>query len=174
MKRVFTIVLCFLMLFGLALPAFAVSLNDGNGALNAQFLDGVNSKGQDYVYYSPVKGAADENKYPLFIWLHGAGSGGEKRQQIAWYDIVRFASDEYQRRFSQGGCYVLAPRDPGVVMSSWEANDTSTLKGTIDDFIKTADLKYADKDEKYVLDGNTINNLVYEVMGEMAVVPVKK
>ena len=48
------------------------------------------------------------------------------------------------------------------------------LADDLDDFIKTADLKYADKDEKYVLDGNTINNLVYEVMGEMAVVPVKK
>ena len=162
MKRVLTFFLCLLMLCGLAMPVFAVSLNEGNGALNAQFQDGTTSKGHDYVYYSPVRGANDNARYPLFIWLHGAGSGGEKRQQIAWYDIVRFASDEYQQRFEQGGCYVFAPRDPGVVMSSWEANDTSTLKSTIDEFI-SSQKGHIDMDRIYISGYSTGGSMVWNM-----------
>ena len=162
MKKVMSILLAALLLSLTAGSAFAIPLSSGGDALNAQFLDGENSKGQDYVYFSPVKGSDDTGTYPLFIWLHGAGSGKEKRQQILWYDIVHFASDEYQAKFKQGGCFVFAPRDPGVVMSSWEANDTATLKQTIDEFIQ-AQNGHVDMDRIYISGYSTGGSMVWNM-----------
>lgn len=162
MKRVFSVLLTVFLLGLLTVPAFAVSLSDGSDALHAAFLDGTTSKGHDYVYYSPVKDENDTNKYPLFIWLHGAGSGKNPRDQIMWYDIVHFASVEYQAKFTAGGCFVFAPRDPGVVMSSWEANDTSTLKSTIDEFI-AAQNGHVDMDRIYISGYSTGGSMVWNM-----------
>ncbi len=162
MKKVFAFLLVALLLSALAVPVFAVSLGDGSDALHAAFLDGTNSKGHDYVYFSPVKGGGDTTRYPLFIWLHGAGSGKNPRDQIMWYDIVNFASDEYQAKFSEGGCFVFAPRDPGVAMSSWEANDTSTLKNTIDEFI-AANSGHIDMDRIYISGYSTGGSMVWNM-----------
>ena len=76
MKKGISLFLCLLLLFSLVIPASAIPLSSGTDALNAQFLDGANTKGHDYVYYSPLKGSNDSTKYPLLIWLHGAGEGG--------------------------------------------------------------------------------------------------
>ncbi len=162
MKKGISLFLCFLLLFSLVIPASAIPLSSGTDALNAQFLDGANTKGHDYVYYSPLKGSNDSTKYPLLIWLHGAGSGKEKRQQLQWYDVVHFASDEYQAKFKQGGCYVFAPRDPGVALSSWEANGTGTLKATIDEFIQSQN-GHIDMDRIYISGYSTGGSMVWNM-----------
>ena len=102
MKKIVSVFLSLFMLVLSALPVSAISISEGNGALNEQMLDGQHGS-QDYVYFSPVKGNSDSTKYPLLVWLHGAMSGYQKREQLGSYKFSNWASDEYQARFENAG-----------------------------------------------------------------------
>lgn len=135
MKKVISIVLCVILLMTTAVTTVsAISVNSGTSKLNAQYLDGVCSNGIDYAYFSPVK-ENDNTKYPLFIWVHGMKSGTEPRAQVR-YGIGRWASDEYQAKFTQGGCFVFAPRSTKSAINNWDIGSLSYLKGAIDEFVE--------------------------------------
>lgn len=130
---VFLAVLCAASCF--VLSAGAVSISEGNSALLKTFTSGVASNGFDYLAFSPKKGEADSQKYPLMVWLHGMKSGQEPGSQLKWYNFSNWASDEFQARFTQGGCYLLAPRACNAT-NNWDATLASSLKSIIDEYIK--------------------------------------
>lgn len=140
MKKTLSLILCILMLFSLTVPTFAVSEKDGMDKLRAQFKKVGQGDGTfDYVYYSPLKNAKDETKYPLVVWLHGNSSGDYQGHQIDNCDIALWSSEEYQSRFEDTqGAYLFLPRYPtsSPLAVAWE-NSVNMLKKTIDDFVKT-------------------------------------
>ncbi|MBQ5970243.1 MAG: prolyl oligopeptidase family serine peptidase [Clostridia bacterium] len=137
MKKVLSILLCaFLLLATLVLPAGAASIQEGSEKLELQFADGESSGGIDYCWFSPVKSSFDISKYPLIVWLHGGNGYNVPRSQIKKYDVGNLVSDEYQAKFSPGGCFVLAPRDPAVLATNWEFTGTAAVKAVIDEFIE--------------------------------------
>ena len=91
-----------------------VSVSSGLTALRNQFEDGTGPSGgsvqADYKYYSPV-GTNDNCKYPLFVWLHGAGQGASPGAQILGNEIAKWSSSEYQQRVrGSNGMFILVPR----------------------------------------------------------------
>ena len=136
MKKVLSLFLCaFLLLSTLVLPATATSIRDGHEKLELEYADGEASNGTDYCYFSPVKSSYDISRYPLLVWLHGGNGYNVPRSEIKKYDVGHLVSDEYQAKFSPGGCFILAPRDQSVLATSWEFTGTDALKSVIDEFI---------------------------------------
>ena len=134
MKKVISVLLCVVMLFGmLCMPASALSKTAGLKALQGLFVDG-HGYNFDYVFYSPVKSDNDKTKYPLIIWLHGQFSSVFERQQLTSYNIAYWACDEYQSRIrGTGGAFLYLPRDPNIDIA-W-SGESSKLKRDIDLFI---------------------------------------
>ena len=134
MKKVISVILCVVMLFGmLCMPASALSKTAGLKALQGLFVDG-HGYNFDYVFYSPVKSDNDKTKYPLIIWLHGQFSSVFERQQLTSYNIAYWACDEYQSRIrGTGGAFLYLPRDPNIDIA-W-SGESSKLKRDIDLFI---------------------------------------
>ncbi|MBQ7295496.1 MAG: prolyl oligopeptidase family serine peptidase [Clostridia bacterium] len=136
MKKLLSLTLAILMIVSCFIFAVgAVSEKAGIAALNAQFVkrEGI----MDYVYYSPVKGDNDDTKYPVVVWLHGNSSGDYPGHQLENCDIGRWSSEEYQSRFEgTGGAFLFLPRYPtNSVSIAWEG-PTTTLKSSIDSFLK--------------------------------------
>ena len=126
---------CFCLLV-FAGAAWALPLQAGTSALNAQFKNGEIPDGYDYVYYSPVKAETDDTKYPILVWLHGRQSGAYPRAQLQRYEFSNWASDDYQARFQNaGGCFLFAPRESRSGNNDWDSAYCPTLKHTIDAFI---------------------------------------
>lgn len=65
-----------------------------------------------YADYSP---AEDNEKNPLFIWLHGAGEGGiDPTVAIGGNKVVNFITDDIQADLNNA--YILAPQTPTMWM----------------------------------------------------------
>ena len=143
MKKLLSLLLCFVMLFTLYTPAFACTTDDTYDdnleELQSQFLYGegpeTNSYTIDYRYYSPVK-EADNTKYPLVIWLHGMGDGAEEGKQVKASDIAFWTSDDFQARFKDSsGAFIFAPRSLEEDNIYWSDDLIYPLRAAIDDFI---------------------------------------
>ena len=88
----------------------------------------------DYCYFSPVK-ENDSTEYPLVIWFHGMGDGGDPGDQLTSSNISAWATDEYQRRFKDaGGAFIIAPRSADGI-SVWDDSLIYIVRATIDEFI---------------------------------------
>ena len=136
MKKAISLLMALLIITACFAPcAGAISYREGIDKLNTQFIHGDDLL--DYVYYTPVKSSRDNTKYPLVVWLHGNSSGEYPGHQIENCDISRWSSEEYQRRFKgTQGAFLYLPRYPtNSVTIAWEGS-TSTLKSSIDAFIK--------------------------------------
>lgn len=165
MKKLVCIVMCICSIVlscAVGMSASAVSLSDGFGALNNSMLDSECPDGLDYVYFEPE--VEDNEKYPLVIWLHGAKSGEYKRAQLEWYEFSRWASDEYQARFSDaGGAFLLLPRSSVNPTHNWFATDCAILKKTIDYFVS----QYSDNIDTsriYIGGYSTGGSMVYHML----------
>ncbi len=145
MKKLLSILLAVVLIFSISVPVFACSSNrnetydDILPELQAQFVygEGPETDGYsiDYRYFSPVE-KGDGTKYPLVIWLHGMGDGGEDGAQIKKSDIAFWTSDEFQARFKGSeGAFILAPRSPEDKSIFWPDSFIRVLRATIDDFI---------------------------------------
>ena len=136
MKKVISVLLCVVMLFGmLCMPASALSKTAGLKALQGLFVDG-HGYNFDYVFYSPVKSDNDKTKYPLIIWLHGQFSSVYPRDQLTSYDIALWAADENQEKIrGTGGAFLYLPRDPNVDIA-W-SGETAGLMQDIKLFVQT-------------------------------------
>lgn len=139
LKKVLSVILGIVVIMSsFAFAASAVSLSDGEDALIAQFEYGkgpeVNGYTIDYRYYSPVK-ENDNAKYPLVVWFHGMGDGEYDGKQISAHDASRFASEELQGRFTNGGAYILAPRSLEEKELYWADELIVPVRAAIDDFI---------------------------------------
>ena len=75
------------------------------------FLDGrVQIEGRDYGYrLLPPRQLVEGERYPLVLFLHGAGERGDDNQAQLRHFPVRMAAEEYRDRFP---CFVLAPQCP--------------------------------------------------------------
>ncbi len=136
MKKTLSLVLSIILIFScLSMGASAMSVTQGTTALESQFLHGDGLL--DYVYYTPVKSKADNTKYPLVLWLHGNSSGDYPGHQLKNSNISLWSSEEYQSRFKNaGGAFLFLPRYPtSSVTLAWEC-PASTVKSSIDAFIK--------------------------------------
>ncbi len=127
MKKIVCVCLSLLFLL-LPLSAGAVPLSAGDDALRASFGAG-SAGGLDFRFFEPQ--TQEGKTYPLVVWLHGIASGNYAGDQVDSYDFCKWASDEYQARFSAGGAYLLCPRCPG----GWEVLAPSGLKNCIDGFM---------------------------------------
>lgn len=156
-----------ILIGGFSFAAQAISLSSGTEALKAQLLDGVAPNGIDYVHFSPKKGEADTQKYPLMVWIHGFKSGDEPRAQIMWYEFCNWASDEYQSRFNNaGGCYLFAPRSENALLG-WITPQTKTLKATIDYYISENSANI-DMNRIYIGGYSTGGDMVWGMLSEYA------
>ncbi len=145
MKKILSIILAVMMLFCAALPTYACGINRNESyddvlpELQSQFVygEGPETDGYvlDYRYFSPVSDG-DTTKYPLVIWLHGMGDGGEDGKQVTKSDIAFWTSDEFQARFKGSeGAFILAPRSPEDKGIFWSDEYVYVLRVAIDDFI---------------------------------------
>lgn len=79
-----------------------------------------------YASYTPE---TDNEKSPLFIWLHGGGEGGtDPVIPLVGNKVTNYASDEIQDYFE--GAYILVPQCPTRWM---DAGNGNTTRGEIDD-----------------------------------------
>ncbi|MBR3767808.1 MAG: hypothetical protein IKL10_06170 [Clostridia bacterium] len=138
MKKLISVVLALCVLAFSAIPAFAVSFNDGKEALDAQFVFGEGPKADgnsiDYRFFSPVKDG-DTTKYPLVVWLHGMSDGTKDGVQISKSNISYWTSEEFQSRFINGGAFIMAARSREEKGDCWSNNMIEPLKAAIDTFI---------------------------------------
>ena len=144
MKRLVSLVLVVIMLLCSGIFAFAeidaVTLADGIDALNSQFAQGKGPKTNgyeiDYHYFSPVK-EGDTQKYPLVIWLHGMGDGGNPGKQVEKSQIGYWSSQEFQSRFGDAqGAFIFAPRSLEERLMYWDDALIYPLRAAIDSFIE--------------------------------------
>lgn len=141
MKKTAILFLALILLFSSAVGVYAsaLSLDAGVEALRAEFEAGagpaVNGYSIDYSFYSPVKNN-DNTKYPLVVWLHGMGDGGEPGKPVQTNNAAQWVSDEYQARFEPaGGAFVFMPRSPEEDRIFWSDDMIVPLRTAIDDFI---------------------------------------
>lgn len=138
MKKVISAVLSVCIILLMVIPASAATMADGTGVLCDQFVYGIgpetNGLAIDYRYFSPVKDN-DTTKYPLVVWLHGMGNGGEERVQITASNVSYWSSEEFQARFTNGGAFILAARSDEKKGLCWNEGTIVPLKAAIDDFI---------------------------------------
>lgn len=94
-----------------------------------------------YVFYSPE--ASTNEKYPLLIWLHGAGEGGADTPIAAIGNkVVNLISPDIQNIF--GNAHLLAPQAPTMWMDDGSGQYTTSglsvytegLEALIDNFIQ--------------------------------------
>ncbi|MDD6022128.1 MAG: hypothetical protein ACI4GA_01850 [Acutalibacteraceae bacterium] len=139
-KKLISVLLCLAMLTSfLSLTVGAISADEGLSALRAQWSKGYGpNKGGysiDYSYFSPKKGNADTTKYPLCIFLAGAGEGKYDGKELTANSFPYWSADEYQAKFQNaGGAYLMLARAPEPVY--WDTAPASSLKAAIDDFIE--------------------------------------
>lgn len=139
LKKLLALILAVFFVFGSMSTASALSLENGIEALREEFVFGegpeVGGYSIDYRYYSPVKNG-DNTKYPIVVWLHGLGDGGEEGKQVAKSNIAYWASEEFQSRFtSAGGAFIIAARSREEVGKTWDNDMIEPLRAAIDDFI---------------------------------------
>lgn len=144
----------------LAIPTPGVPLNAGRDALNGQFTDGKHGA-YDYVAFTPD--LSKGGKRPLMVWLHGSGSGSSPRAQLRWYCFSNWASDEYQSRFGEGGCFLLAPRASASIANAYDATMCGGLKSVIDAFI-AENRDYIDTNRIYLAGYSTGGSMVWYML----------
>lgn len=144
-KKIVSLLLCISILASLftvcaVTPAYAAdekevaSLSDGMAALRTQFTFGMATNGMDFDFFSPVKGPADNTKYPVVVWIHGFFSGAAPGLQVTNNDISYWTSKEFQSRFPQGGAFIFCPRSKEAI-DIWSDISAPELKFCIDYFI---------------------------------------
>ncbi len=139
MKRSVKNLVCLLIalcLFCLsALPAGAVSIDEGEGALRAQWKRGagptVSGYSLDYSYFEPA--AAAHAKLPLFVFMAGVGEGTSPGEELTANSFCRWSSDEYQSRVTNApGAYLLILRAPEPVY--FDTCPTDSVHAAVADF----------------------------------------
>lgn len=131
---------------GGVLEGMVFDKNDGNRTVYGDLLQTASFAHPDtplsYVYYEPE--AADGKKYPLIIWLHGAGEGGlEPAIAATGNKVVNLLSPGIQSIF--GGAFLLAPQSPtywmddgdGEISLSGNSIYVDALDALITDFAQT-------------------------------------
>ena len=95
----------------LILAIGALSLSLPAPPQESPFLDGrVQIEGRDYGYrLLPPRQVVEGERYPLVLFLHGAGERGDDNQAQLRHFPVRMAAEEYRDRFP---CFLLAPQCP--------------------------------------------------------------
>ncbi|MBQ3604312.1 MAG: hypothetical protein IJA02_10760 [Clostridia bacterium] len=136
-SKILAAVLAAVML--LSVSVSAANLADSKTALVEKFVAAegpkVGNYSVDYRYFSPVK-ENDDTKYPLVVWLHGMGEGGEEGAQVKKNNIAYWASEEMQARFDPaGGAFILAARSREENGLFWDNALVAPLRAAIDDFV---------------------------------------
>lgn len=148
-----SIMLCLVMLIStFSIAASAMSVNEGMSALRSQWSRGVgpevSGRCVDYSYYSPKKNKSDKTKYPLCIFMAGAGEGGYEGEELVGNKFAYWSGEENQAKFKNaGGAYLLIARSQDPIY--WDTMPIDSLKAAIDDFATTN--PNVDTDRIYVI-----------------------
>ena len=139
LKKSLALMLAVIFAMSCFVTASAASIGDPYEDLCAEFQFGEGPKvgdySIDYRYFSPVD-EGDTTKYPLVVWLHGMGDGGEDGKQVSKSEIAYWASDEFQARFAPaGGAFILAARSREENGKFWDNDLVEPLRAAIEDFI---------------------------------------
>ena len=153
LTKLISLTLCFVMLISaFSILSSAMSVNQGISALRTQWTRGAGPRRSgysiDYSCYSPKKSDSDTAKYPLCVFLPGAGEGKYQGKELTANNFPLWSSDEYQSRFQNAsGSYLLIARAPEPIY--WDTAPTSALKAAIDDYV--AKNPNIDADRIYVI-----------------------
>lgn len=111
----------------------------------------VDVSGISYALYEPELESG--KRYPLIVWLHGAGEGGfDNKVQIRGNKVIGLITDEVQSLFGGGrGAYVLAPQCPTGWMDDADFNRRSDyLEDVIALIERIISEKKVDEDKVYI------------------------
>lgn len=113
-----------------------------------------------YVYYAPTQVLRPGSRFPLIIWLHGAGSGGTTPLMAAVGNkVVNFISDYAKNIF--GPVYLLVPQCPTVWMDDgrghFTVNGTSCYTQVLDSLIENFIRKHPSIDSNRIYLGGCSN-----------------
>lgn len=141
-KRILSVVLS-VMLFVSAfiLPTGAVKLSQGLDALRSQWKRdcGPSSNGYaiDYSYFAPSVKSGDSAKYPLVVFIPGAGEGHNKGDELKNNAFARWSSEELQARFTNKNAFLMIARAPEDKAVYWDNSVlVPGLKAAVVDFIQ--------------------------------------
>ncbi len=96
--------------------------------VTGQFVKAVSPQGLNYQFYGNPKWKSGE-RYPLLIWLHGAGSSGNDNEAQMGGATKPFSNLENQ---SERPCFILAPQCPSRDIG-WRNEVASNLMALIAD-----------------------------------------
>lgn len=153
LRKALSLVLCVaLLISSFAFLASAVSVNSSMSELRSQWSRGVGpevgGRSIDYSYYSPKKSDSDTTKYPLCIFMAGAGEGGYEGEELQGNNFPYWSGEETQAQFvNAGGSYLLIARSPDPIY--WDTCPIAPLKAAIDDFAEKN--PNVDTDRVYVI-----------------------
>lgn len=137
MKKFISVLIAVLTLIMCAAPAFAadVSRIDEYKAMFVQKVGPeVDGLKVDYVAFSPE--VEEGTKVPVVLYFHGKGQGKAPGSQIEENNFPLWASDELQRRFNNGGAYLLAFRTREEDNEDWSNKYIPAVKAAADAFIE--------------------------------------
>lgn len=116
---------CIVVLFAAALTQPSVTVAQERATNDGGYLQGdVDIDGQGYPYLLLPPTSIEEGKrYPLILFLHGAGERGNDNTRQAGHFPSRMASEWYRDRYD---CFVLAPQCP--LKQRWSNIDPETKR----------------------------------------------
>ena len=165
MKRILSGIIAVLLIVSLTLSAFAAqSLDEYRSMMKTGFSTDKAARKMDYLYYSPVKGEDDTQKYPLLIYIHGmfyglAGPGTHVRTSYMPY----FIEDSLQAKFEEGGCFLMVPRSAtDGIWSTWSKGKVGCLKALIDEFIR--ENPNVDPNQIYILGSSAGGAMIWNML----------
>lgn len=96
--------------------------------VTGQFVKAISPQGLNYQFYGNPKWKSGE-RYPLLIWLHGAGQSGSDNEAQMGGATKPFSSPENQ---AERPCFILAPQCPSRDIG-WKNEVASNLMALIAD-----------------------------------------
>lgn len=136
MKKILSVIFAIIIIIA-ALPwVCAVSLDEGKDALRAQWSRGQGPSASgysiDYSYFAPEK--RNGVRYPLFIFMAGAGEGQYAGKELTANEFCNWSSEDFQSRVSDaGGAYLLILRSPEPIL--FDTLPAESTMAAIKDFV---------------------------------------
>ena len=149
LRPILSVFLCVCLLTAVLPAAFAVSADEGEGALRSQWKRGegpsVAGYSLDYSYFEPE--AAKRAALPLFVFMAGVGEGTSPGKELTANSFCLWSSEEYQARVANApGAYLLILRAPEPVY--FDTCPTASVHAAVSDF---AEKHNVDENRIYVL-----------------------
>lgn len=139
-KRIVSVILAIVLLStAFVLPSGAIKLSQGLDALRTQWSRDCGPKAGgyaiDYSFFAPTLKENDSAKYPLVVFIPGAGEGHYQGQELQNNAMARWSSEELQARFSNEKAFLMIARAPEDKAIYWDNGVlVPGLKAAVEDF----------------------------------------